>query len=457
MAAGRHLAWGYPDQPALVPFLARALSAIAPGSVAALQIPSAVIAGAVVVLTGATACELGTSPSGQVLASASMAAAGVLMAAGHLLSTTTYDLFAWTLLLWLTVRLLRTDRQRLWLAIGAVAGAGLFASDLVAFLMAAIVVGIVVAGPRQCLRSRWLWLGGAIAVIAWSPYLVWQASHGWPQLTVSRAIAAGSSASSQPRALFLPYQLGLASPLLAPIWIAGLVRLFRDPALRWCKAIGWAYVTLAVVFIISGGKAYYLAGMFPVLFAAGAEPTLDWMHRARQKLRRGLLGAALGLSAVGSMLVTLPVLPVATLAKTPLVSFNSDLGASVGWPTMVDEIAAVYRQLPPHQQTVTAIVTVNYGEAGAIDHSGPALRLPHAYSVHNGYWYWAQPPAAMTTAVAVGFSAARLGRFCAEAHLATHLDDRVHIDNGDQGSPVWVCSRLKHPWSTIWPTMRSLG
>ena len=221
LAAGHHLAWGYPDQPTLVPFLARVLSGLAPGSVAVLRIPSAFAAGAVVVLTGALAAELDAPPAAQLLASSSMAVAGVLLGAGHLLSTTTYDLLAWTLLLWLIVRLLRGNDDRLWLVIGVAAGAGLFATDLVAFLMAAVVVGIGVAGPRWTFRSPWLWLGGAIAAVAWSPYLAWQSGHGWPQLAVGRAIAAGSSASSTPRGLFLPEQLGLVSPFLARYGLPG--------------------------------------------------------------------------------------------------------------------------------------------------------------------------------------------------------------------------------------------
>jgi hypothetical protein len=41
--------------------------------------------------------------------------------------------------------------------------------------------------------------------------VIWQARHGWPQIDVS---------------------LLLVSPLLAPVWIAGLVRLFRVVTLR---------------------------------------------------------------------------------------------------------------------------------------------------------------------------------------------------------------------------------
>ena len=470
IAAGHHLAWGYPDQPVLVPLLARALSAVAPDSVAVLRVPSALAAGAVVVLTGRLTNEVGGGRPAQVLAAATMAVAPILLGTGHLLSTSTFDLLAWAVLVWLVLLTLRRTTNdlhpvgdphpggdRWWVVVGMVAGIGLLDSDLVAFLMGALVVGIAIAGPRRVFRSAWLWTGGAIAVAMWSPYLVWQASHGWPQLTISRAIAAGSSGSSQPRALFLPYQLGLVSVFLAPVWIAGLVRLLRDPALRWCRSIGWAYVVLAVVFLVTGGKAYYIAGLFPVLLAAGAQPAVDWLHRGRDRMRRRAFATALGLSAVVSVLITQPVLPVRVLSDTPIVSLNYDTGETIAWPAYVEEIAAVYRQLPPAQRGATAIVASNYGEAGAVDHYGPAWGLSPAHGVHNGYWYWGPPPDSTTVALAVGFTATDVAQFCTQASLATRLDNHLGIHNDEQGRPVWLCTTFRASWSTLWPKLRRLG
>ena len=51
LAAGHHLAWGYPDQPPFVPALARVMSAIAPGSLPVLRLPSALAVVADVLLT----------------------------------------------------------------------------------------------------------------------------------------------------------------------------------------------------------------------------------------------------------------------------------------------------------------------------------------------------------------------------------------------------------------------
>ena len=59
-----------------------------------------------------------------------------------------------------------------------------------------------------------------------------------------------------------------------------------------------------------------------------------------------------------------------------------------GWPEMAQATAAVYHELTPEEQAVTAIFARNYGEAGAIDFYGPALGLPKAISGHLNYWYW---------------------------------------------------------------------
>jgi 4-amino-4-deoxy-L-arabinose transferase-like glycosyltransferase len=457
LAAGRHLAWGYPDQPPFVALLARLLSAIAPGSVSVLRVPSALAAGSVVVLAGLSARELGAGRSAQALAAASMATGAVLLGSGHLLSTATFNFLAWSLLLWLIVRLLRTGNQRTWIVIGVVAGVGLLDSNLVAFLLGAVAAGLLLAGPRHVFRSPWLWVGGLIAALMWAPYLAWQASHGWPQFEISRSIAAGHSGSSQPRSLLLPEQLVLLSPYVAPVWIAGLVSLVRDPGVRWCRAIAVAYALLGVIFVATGGKSYYLAGLFPILLGAGAQPAINWVNRGRRSLRRNAIIGGLALAGVGSVVATLPVLPVASLHNSPIVSFNYDTGETVGWPALVDEIAGAYRSLPPADRRAAAIVATNYGEAGAIDRFGPALGLPHAYGIHNGYWYWGPPPDSATEVLAVGFSANELGRFCSASTLVTRLDNGVQLENDEQGRPVWLCSQIKGRWGALWRDIRNLG
>ena len=149
-----------------------------------------------------------------------------------------------------------------------------------------------------------------IAVAMWTPYLIWQGQNGWPELTVSRSIAAGNSGSSTPRWALLPFQFFLANVWLAPVWVVGLWRLLRAGELRWARAVGWCWIFLVIVFTATAGKAYYLTGMLAVLLAAGAQPCLEWARRKPHRLSSWMIGA--GVATLIALPITLPLVPGST-------------------------------------------------------------------------------------------------------------------------------------------------
>ena len=188
IAAGGHLDWAYPDQGVVTPLLARAMSEVAPNSLTVLRLPSAVAAGLTVLLTALLARELGGGRRAELVAAGCAASATIVLFTGHLLSTSTFDLLVWTAVTWLVVRAVRTDAPWLWLAAGAVLGIGLMNKPLPAFLAAGLLVGVAVVGPRRLFRTPQVWLGAGIALVIWSPWILWQADHGWPQIDVSRSL-----------------------------------------------------------------------------------------------------------------------------------------------------------------------------------------------------------------------------------------------------------------------------
>jgi len=452
LRAGRELAFGYVDQPPLTPLLARAMDELVPGSLVALRLPSALAAGLLVLITGLIARELGGGRAAQLLAAACMAVSSILLITGHLLSTTTVDLLAWAALSWLLVRALR-DGGPVWLLTGAVAGVALQNKVQPAFLLAAVVLGVLAVGPRRSLAALWPWVGGGVALALWAPNLVWQAANGWPQLELAEAIAAGSSGTSEPWYLFVPFQLVLVSPVLVPVWAIGWWRLARDPALRTWRAFAFAYVVLALLFLLTGGKPYYLAGLYPVLLAAGSGPVVDWVRRGTARLRAGLVGAALALSLAIDGVLGLPLVPVERLADTPVPDVNYDAGETVGWPAFATTIERVRSELPADE--AVAVLAGNYGEAGAVDRFAPSLAPAH--SGHNSYWAWGPPEDDVDTVIAVGHAADDLRRWFDEVDAAATIDNGVGLDNEEQGRTVWVASGRQQPWSEIWPQLRRLG
>lgn len=439
LEAGHHLAWGYPDQPPLVPAIARVMSALVPDSLVALRLPSTLAAVAVVALSGAMARRLGAGRGGTVLAASATAVCGFVLGMGHLLSTSTFDLLGWTVLTHLLLRLLQGDDPRRWLLVGLVAGVTLQANVLVGFLLAGFVLAVVLVGPRSLLVSPWAWGAAVLALAIGAPYLLWQATHDWPQLDVARGIARGDSGSSASRAAFLPLLVLEAGPPLVVIWVWGLVRLARDRALRSLAA---TFGILLVVFLATAAKPYYLAGLLPLLLAAGSQPFLDAVRR------RWVAPALLVLNAP-TLVFTLPLLPVS--AVDPVVAVNYDAGETIGWPGLVQQVANAYAGLPPG----AAVVTANYGQAGAIDRYGHAAGLPRAYSGHNGYAAWGHPPGTVP-ALVVGGEPDLLARSCAELRTVGRLRSPSDVDNDENGTVLRSCVP-RRPWASLWRDFTHLG
>ncbi|MGQ0837269.1 ArnT family glycosyltransferase [Actinokineospora sp.] len=443
VAAGDHPAWGYVDQPPLTPLLARAVTAVFGDTPSGLRVAATLLGAATVVVAALAAREFGGGRGAQVLTAAATALSTYVVVVSHMLSTSSTDLLVWTAVGLFLLRLLRTDDARWWLAIGATVGVGLLNKWLILLLAAAVGVALLAVGPRRVLRGRWLVAGIGLALLVAAPTVVWQAAHGWPQLTVASGISGEDGMEN--RLMFVPHQVIYLSPVLVPVWIAGIVRLWREPGSRWLPL---AYLVLCVEILALGGKPYYAVPLLLLLVAAGAEPSLRWL---RERVAWRWAGPAAGVGVAMSLLVGLPVLPPERLA--PVVAMNQEAGEQVGWPRFVDTVADAWRRIPVDQRGTAVIFARNYGQAGAIERYGPARGLPAPHSGHMSYADWGPPPDTMTGPVLL------VGRFRADVpftdcQAVARIDNGVGLDNDEQGTPVALCAQPRAPWSSLWPGLR---
>ena len=436
---GAHPAWGYVDQPPFTPLLARAMTGLFGDHLWAIRLPGSLALVATAVLTALLARELGGGRGAQLLAALGATGAYPLVF-GHVLLTATVDLVVVAAVLLFVTKALRGD-PRWWLAAGVGVGVGLYNKHLVVLTLVAVGVALLVVGPRRVLGSAWLWGGVALALAVAAPNVVYQATHGWPQLEMAEAIREDKGAES--RALFAPLQLALLGTFFVPVWAAGLVVLWRDRAVR---ALAVAYPVLCVLVLVTGGQPYYTLGLVLALFAAGCPATVRWV-RGRAG-RRALLATGVALNAAVSAVIALPLLPVSALAKTPIADINQGTSDQIGWPVYVRQITEVYAALPAADRERAVILTANYGEAGALDRFGSGL--PPVYSGHNELWYRGRPAEGRTVVVAVGFSD-RIGAMFASCTVASDLDNGVDIPNEEQENDVRVCRDPVGPWAAVWP------
>ena len=450
IVAGSHPAFGYPDQPPLVPLLSWAMNALAPGSLLLLRTPSALAAGATTVLAALIAREVGGGARAQIVAATCTAVSGFALAVAHLVSTTTPDMLTTTILGWLAIRAVVRGSGASILAAGVVVGIGVEAKPQVGLVAVVMAATLIVVGPRWPLRSWWA-AGGAIAAAALAaPYVIWQQQHGWPQLTVAGNIAGSQEGG---RAGFFPFQLVMVSPLLVPVWVAGLRAPFRRAGWQPLRFVPITFAAMALLYFAGNGHAYYLASLYPVLLGLGASPAAEWMTR-RAPRRTRVFAAAVALSAAVSAIIALPLLPERDLQGSVVMALNPAQGETVGWPAFVRTVSTAWRQIPAADRRHTAIFTGNYGEAGAIDLLGQALQLPRAYSGHNGFSEWGKPPAADAHALLVGFnSAPEAAPYFEHCRTLATVNNGVGLNNDEQGLPVMLC-RPTAPWVTLWPQLR---
>src|SRR6266704_2022034 len=143
LAAGRHLAFGYVDQPPLTPLLARLAADAGGNTLVALRVLPALGLAALVTVTAVMSRMLGAGRTGQLLAALAAATCGEYLGAMHELTTTTPDFVCWAVTLLLVMKLLDSRDPRWWLAIGASAGVASEAKWNIAFLLAALAAGFL--------------------------------------------------------------------------------------------------------------------------------------------------------------------------------------------------------------------------------------------------------------------------------------------------------------------------
>jgi 4-amino-4-deoxy-L-arabinose transferase-like glycosyltransferase len=453
IVAGHHLAFGYVDQPPLAPLLTR-ITDILGVSPTAIRIIPALAGGLIVIMAARFAALFGAGRFGRVLAALATACAPIIIGAVHVGNTTPLDLLAWAAVLLCVSTALLRDRPRWWLAAGAAAGVGLEADNLVALLLIGLAVGLLFTGHRAVLRTRWPWLGAGIAAIIWAPNVIWQATHGWPQLAMSAALHRENT-SLEDYAAGVPAQLVYLGLLLAPLVIAGFVVLWRTRELRFIAITA----TLILIYVLAWvpGKVYYADGTAPAVLAAGALAAERWIARARvPRWRRWLVVAAALVGMAVTLPGLLPIVPASAVHTLPASAQQSSVGDSIGWPQLTRAVAAQDAALVRAGQPPTSVFTGYYPEAATLTVYGAGYHLPPVLSGHNAYWMWGPGQASDRTVLVVD-ALGQLRPYFASCRLLTTYNPPYHVQNDWTDIQIGVCTGPAASWHTLWPHLKHYG
>ena len=467
MACGEHLAWGYVDQPPLIALVAWIARHLFGSSLFAIRLLPAITGAAVVFITGCLAREFGGGRFAQFLSATAILLAPAYLAFDTFFSMNAFEPLFWMLCAWIAVHIVKGATPKWWLAFGVVAGFGLENKHTMLVFGFAIVAGLLLAGEWELFRSKWIWMGGLIALAIFVPNLIWESQHGWPQFEVVRNAQQFKNVPvSVPEFLF--EQMLFLHPLSLPIWMGGLGWLFFSKKGKRYRFLGWAYLIVLACVIALDGKTYYVLPVYPMLMAAGGVALESFLTTAH--FSRHLKAAYPALLIVGGLITApfgVPLLPVETFLRysqaLPYASVKTERDATValpqlyadmfGWEDMAATVSRVYHALPQAEQQGCAILTGNYGEAGAIDYYGPKLGLPKAISGHNSYFYWGPRNYSGECVILFGDNAETTKKLFGDVQQVATITNRYAMP-GEQNLPVYLCRKPSAPLAELWPQFK---
>lgn len=467
LALSHHLAWGYVDLAPMAPLTLYIQRSLLGESLRAIRFFPALALAAEILLTGWLARELGGKRFAILLACLTVLVAPVIVGNATRFSMNPFEPLFWMGTICFLLRAINRDQPELLVWCGVLVGLGLENKHSTAFFLISLTIALIAAPERRWFRSRWFWTAALVILLLALPNLIWQYHHDfatWVDLTNVKKIHKNVELPPLP---FLKQQIMMLLPISAVVWIAGLGFLLFNREGKRHRVLGITYLAFLAIMMALHAKDYYLAPIYPMLFAAGA---VFWQNviAAHSRLRwiKRALPVMLGIAGVIAFPIVLPILPPARIGP-----YMSALGIGVsrtethmnsalpqhfadefGWPEMVAQVAAVYNKMPAEERAKTAILAGNYGSAGAIDFFGPRYGLPPSISAHQNYFYW-------------GFR-----QYTGESLIMLNwdLDDAEYwCQNVEEGPKVghpyamsWehytilICHGLKRPLADAWPRFK---
>jgi dolichyl-phosphate-mannose-protein mannosyltransferase len=468
IACSNHLAFGYVDLAPLIAWLARGFRLVFGDSLHAIRLLPALAFGAEVALTGFITRELGGKRWAIFLACISVLLAPVILGNGTRLAMNPIEPLFWMGCIYVLLLVINRDQPKLLVWCGILLGFGLLNKHSTIFFIAAVVAGLLLSSERRLIFTKWFLLAAAIAFCIALPNVIWQYIHHFPTLEDLHNVKTTHKNVELPPLAFLKQQMGMLNPYSAFVWLGGLFYLLFHPNAKRFRFLAYTYLVFLAVMMFLKGKDYYLAPIYPMLYAAGAvlwETVIQTYSRVRW-LRYAIPAFIILFGLLAAPLV----LPILLPEKIP--AYMNALGIKLthtengmvsvlpqhfadefGWPEMVATVASVYNSLPPDERAKTAILAGNYGGAGAIDFFGARYGLPKAISAHQNYYYWGPRNYTGESVMLLEWDLDDAHYWCGSVDVGPKIAPPLGM--GWEHYDILLCHNLKLPLSQAWPKLKT--
>ncbi len=457
---------GYVDQPPLSVWVIKLITQSIGKSLFAMRLAPAIFGSMALIPLGLSVKSLGGRHIAVSIVSLAFIISPIYLAYCGYYSMNSIDLLLWNSIIYLLIRLKITQQPGIWIVLGVLMGIALLNKIGMLWFGLGLLISLLLTNDRHWLTTKWPYIAGTIAVLIFSPYILWNATHGWA--TLEFLGSTGAKYSSQSQITFLSGQLLINNPSNIIIWFAGLVFYIILDKKRQALSLFIIFLTILSILLINGNsKPEYLAPIFVILFLGGGLAIESWTSNKKWIAYLIITNQVLGLVVVPFAIPVLPVEKYIAFSKaigmTPSTAEGHELNElpqfyadMFGWENQAKSIAKVYHNLSKEDQAKCAIFGDNYGRSGAVDYYADKYKLPLSIGGHNNYWIWGPG----------NYDGKLLLLLSNDIGDKAELFDEV-IEMGivhskfaipyENNLKIYLCKNLKQPVDELWPKLKSFN
>jgi hypothetical protein len=401
LACTNRLDLGYVDHPPFSIYFLSIWKWLFGDSIFSIRLIPAIISSLTLFMLGIFTKRLGGGRAAISIAMLTYMFTPIFLGMNTIFSMNTFDFLFWITSVYFLLRIVQENNPKLWLWLGVVIGIGILNKTSMLWLSSGVFLALIFTPLRKDLKTKYPYLAALIALIIFSPFIIWNITHNFAHLEFMRNAAIRKYGGLTPLS-FIMDQLLIMNPLAIFIWLPGFYFFFFNEDGKKLKAVLFIWFATFLILLINGhSKGEYIAAAYQILFSGGAVMIEKWSV-SKSWLRFSV--------AIPVMLAGLLISPFArpTLSLEQFLIYQSSLGLEPpsnegqelnraipqfyadmhGWEELAKNVSKVYQSLSVEEQKHTLVYCSNYGKAGAIEYFSSEYPLPKVICPHNSYWYW---------------------------------------------------------------------
>lgn len=484
IACSNHLSFGYVDHPPLSIFILKISTQLIGDSIFAIRLIPAINSAFIVFITCLITLKLEGKKTAIIISSLSAIFAPIYLAMSGFYSMNSIDILLWTVAFYYIISIIKNSETenitdsiepdsktnindtKNWIILGVIMGLGLLNKISFLWLGAGLFAGLLLTDKRRILLTAKPYLCALIALLIFSPYIIWNAFNDFAHLEFIRN-ATSDKYSGLNVGSFIKGQLMNMNPSTLIVWLAGLYYFMFDKSGKKFRLLGIIYITVFLILVINGhSKAEYLSPAYTVLFAGGGV-LIERLTKVKFRWFRYAVIIPIIFIGIFAAPLTIPILPVETYISYanrygfgPSSSEGKELSElpqhyadMFGWEEMASNVSIAYMTLSEDAQNKAVFFANNYGEASAINFFSKDYKLPKAISGHNSYWLWGYEKTDDPVVILIGGTK--------EDHLKSfeHVDE-IMIHKSKYSMPyennlsIFIGRNLRTPLDSTWERVK---